>query len=292
MEQVDKLNYNLAYTVENIKSGDSRNVRMYVTEADIIKIRSTLGFITTIKFNDPDEKVEEYIAGIPDLWNIRTSSNNASLYLQPNIPEQKTQTQSLSETGEQVNEVILPTKENNDYWRTNLIVQTNKHTYQFDLNVEDSPNYNYYFVYLQYGTKAQYRAKKEAERQAIVLAKAKEQKAREQAKAQAIIDNEKSKVSTLPKVGNLNYSISVGKNSSSIRPTYAYDDGKRTVLIFSANQTLPSVYVKKTAKSGESKVQVSTRPDKAGNVTVIIAGTRFHSIVLRKGDQVVEIKRN
>jgi type IV secretion system protein VirB9 len=153
--------------------------------------------------------------------------------------------------GEQTNIVEPYAKQ----WNTNLYIQTNKRTYFIDLRLitkTDEMNY-----------KTTYRYKKE---------KSSDQKIK------TLLDRQ-----SVPK--NWQYYLKVNKNSSEIRPSYVYDDGKFTYIGFSLDKSFPTPF--EVDNENESLLNTSTKHD--GNYNVLIIHKLCKMIYLRDGDKLVGI---
>jgi type IV secretion system protein VirB9 len=85
-----------------------------------------------------------------------------------------------------------------------------------------------------------------------------------------------------PVVRNAKYSMQIGKRSSAIAPTSAYDDGRFTYLKFPNNREIPAVFL--VAEDGtESLVNVHVNSD------VVVVQRVAPRLSLRLGKQVVAV---
>jgi len=136
-----------------------------------------------------------------------------------------------NESGEQIefygSSVIQP---NAADWKTNLIITTNKDkVYTFDLELGEINKINYKLTF-NYATPKEKIEKEKAEKELA------EKAAKEKALYKKEIDR-----NTIPR--NWNFAMHVNKDSETITPDYAYDDGVFTYLGFSSTKTIPSVFL-------------------------------------------------
>lgn len=145
---------------------------------------------------------------------------------------------------------------------TNLIVNTNKRTYVFQLSVEPYANQaNTYVLRFNYpDTAAKKRKAAEAQRKQV----------------EYMLDGNYVNVERK----NTNY---WGYGDKAIKPTAMYDDGQFTYLEFNNNDELPTVF-KVTADGSESLVNIHMR----GHTVVVHELAK--EFILRSGNQVLGIE--
>lgn len=142
---------------------------------------------------------------------------------------------------------------------SNLIVVTNERSYSFDLNVlsdnsrtkGDVPEYVIRFQYAE--------------------------NPKDRAASKATIDSKpKTKLATL----NRNYSMQAAKDSDSITPTAAYDDGHFTYIRIPQNREIPAIF-----ERGDDDVETLVNLHVQGDLIVIHRISK--RLVLRLGKEVV-----
>lgn len=140
---------------------------------------------------------------------------------------------------------------------TNLIVVTNKHTYNFNLTV---------------GTKATYYAD-------LLFVYPDELKAKaDAAHAQATLDA--AGAGSAPKAGdNTNFWI---QGSDELQPSRVWDDGRFTYIAFPAGAQLPAVYT-----VGDDGEEVIANPAVDPKTGVLSVPALVKKLVLRRGDKLV-----
>lgn len=235
---------------------DSRMQYLNYNANDVTLIKAKVGFSTVIKFAQ-DERILDIATGFADGWNIKDSNN--VIYLKPITVQQ----------GEAYFEP------NAKDWKTNLLVTTNKYHYAFDLELAEK-NDNAYVIRFSYPNEAR-KKRQEAEKIAKAKAKAKA-KERKQEKINAKLDE-----LTLPR--NWDYFMRLGKNSSIIAPSVAYDDGLRTYFAFEPTTSIPAIFYYEGGK--EMMSNVSTR--KYGKYTLVIVHKTAQRFIFRRGDMAVGV---
>lgn len=184
---------------------------------DVVAITAYIGMSTHIVFS-PDEEIEHVFTGFADGWETTPKGNH--LFIKA-ISAKGTQSY-FDEEGQEVKEEITITPTVRD-WKTNLNVVTNKRNYSFALN-------------LGYGAKG-----KRQNTYRLTFAYPEEEAKRKE------LAFEQSKLSQqlTPEVNakNWNYVMQVGKNSRSIAPIKAFDDGRFTYLTFAQNSEIPAIFI-------------------------------------------------
>ncbi|WP_045394968.1 P-type conjugative transfer protein VirB9 [Vibrio rotiferianus] len=197
-----------------------RNSNIQSTEYhsdDVVAITAYVGMSTHIVLS-PDEKIELVFPGFADGWE--TTPKGHHLFIKA---ISTTGTQSyIDEEGNEVKEEITITPTPSD-WKTNLNVVTNKRNYSFALSLGSGPKgvrENTYRLTFSYPEEEAQRKARESERSELRKQLIPEVKAR-----------------------NWNYIMQVGKNSRSIAPIKAFDDGRFTYLTFAQNSEIPAIFI-------------------------------------------------
>ena len=233
---------------------------------NVVLVRCKVGYVSMIEF-ERDERILNIATGFSAGWEIADKENY--LFIKPKAYAMKTEEQDMTdENGEKIkfqgSTVIQPNEED---WKTNLLVTTNKNrVYKFDLVLasgKKNVNYNIEFAYT---------TKKEEAQKAEQLAK---QKMEFQKEIERI---------NIPR--NWNFVMHVNKDSNSIAPDFAYDDGVFTYLGFSTTKTIPSVFLF-DEKNGESILNTHIKKD--GKYDVLTIHKTAQKILLRSGDKLVGI---
>ena len=197
--------------------------------ADKVRLQLAYGQRTHIEFS-LGEKVTYVSSGDDDAWDVGPAKNIQNhLFIKP--------------IGK------LPT--------TNLIVVTNKRTYNFDLALVKSRDYfaDLLFTYPD-----------------VDQAKA------ESAKAKAWLNA--TRVGSTPKPGdNTNYWL---QGSEALAPSGAWDDGRFTYLVFPPGAELPAMYIE--GDDGEETIAHPSVDPKSGVIAIPLLTKK---IVLRRGDKLV-----
>lgn len=215
---------------------DGRIQTVTYSKNNVIKVTAQVGKAVLIQFED-DERLDGDAAtlgmGDADGWNLAVKGNNI---------------------------IFKPTVEKSD---TNLIVNTNKRTYIFQLNIDNDASNPTYALRFHYPDTAQ--AKRDAD-------KAKQNKAWEVMKGQ----HNRFDV----KITNDNY---WGFGDKAIKPTAVYDDGRFTYFEFANGKDLPTIY-KKLPDGTESLVNKHIKGD-----TVIVHETN-NQFIIRLGHSVLGVE--
>lgn len=244
-------NSSLAIQVPSKSKFDDRMQYLSYNGYNVTQINAKVGYVTTINFS-PDETIIDVVIGFNLGWEAKDSNNK--IFLKP--------------IAYQLNDSII--EPNEKQWVTNLIVTTNKRIYSFDLNlVPETSNNNVYLVNFTYPDEIE-KAKKDN------LLKSKEEE-KEKNVEQALNQF------TQPK--NWDYSMQVGQNSRTIAPDFAYDDGVRTFLGFTADKSIPSVFY----YQGNQEMMSNTSTKITDKYTIIVVHKTAKRFILRSGDQVVGI---
>ncbi len=240
------------YSAQLPKSSSLDN-RMQVQNfnaSDVTIIKAKNGFATAVTFSQ-DEKIIDIAVGFNG-WEV--NDNNNVIYIKPVA------------LGDSDSAIEPRLKE----WDTNLIITTNKRQYAFDLVlVADDSKDHAYLVKFNY-------PHEEAQAKAEKLARANKEK--EQNKLNAELNS-----FTVPR--NWDFYMRVGKNSRSIAPAFAYDDGIRTYLGFDNVASIPAVFY----YQGEEEMMSNTTQKTQGKYTVIIVQKVAERFILRSGDQVIGV---
>ena len=222
--------------------------------SDVVVIHSTVGYISRIVFEKGETIQDGGVgAGFTAGWNLNHKGN--ILYVSP---------QSIRQGDDHPPQQPYPAE-----WNTNIVVATNKRLYDFEVrllpaNYKGREHNVFYRIEFRYPTE-------EA---------AKQQAAMERAEAK-----EAKKARGLPQPRSWDYRASPGKNSTSIMPDMAYDDGRFTYLRFSNNREIPAVYIL-GADGSENKVNMHMHPEEPDVMVIHRVSERM---VLRLGRSVVSI---
>ena len=242
---------------------DSRmqNVNYNALNTTVVNVR--LGFLTTVVFGN-DETVLAAKSGFEGGWDITTEGNKVFITPRPAVQEQEV----INDSGdkERVVRVFEPSPTE---WNTNLFVTSNKRDYSLELKLVSPANRSTPSVF--------------------VLNYLYPDEKRERESSQLKAANEKKLIAQKLEAGeaprNWNYHMRVGKDSQSITPDFAYDDGEKTYLGFAPQKVFPSAFLYVNEK--EQVVNMSVR--QKGNYKIMIIHDLSNSFVLRHGDQVVGI---
>ena len=169
------------------------------------------------------------------------------------------------EEGNAVSEIIIDP--NPSQWRTNLIVTTNVNMYVFELVLNSKEKvYKLSFTYPQ----------KELENI---------QKLQDELKKQIEEDRLDTSLNRVSTPRNWDFYMKVNKESESITPNFAYDDGVFTYLGFDNTKTFPAVFAYELGKESI----LNTHIKKDGNYDVLVIHKTLPKILLRSGNKVVGI---
>ncbi|MCD8212657.1 MAG: P-type conjugative transfer protein VirB9 [Campylobacter sp.] len=251
---------------------DKRITHALYNADDVVLVKCKDGFVSVIEF-DIDERVINIATGFNDGWEVIDKEN--FLFVKPKAYVVKTNEQSLiDEDGKKIDlggqSVIQPDNEN---WRTNLIVTTNKNKiYTFDLILTDEKDVNYKLTF-NYTTPKQ-QAKKARDEKALA-----EKIAKEEAEFKTELDR-----NNIPR--NWDFVMHVNKDSETIAPDFAYDDGVFTYLGFKSTKTIPSVFL--YDETNKESI-LNTHLKKDGKFDVVVIHKTAGKILLRSGDKLVGI---
>ncbi|MDG6896496.1 P-type conjugative transfer protein VirB9 [Actinobacillus delphinicola] len=233
---------------------DSHMQSINYNGADVTAIKAKDGYVTAISFGK-DELVNDIAVGFDRGWQVVDSQN--TIYLKP---------VAISE-----NDVVI--EPNPKDWNTNLLVTTNKNHYAFNLIlVPAKAENNAYFMMFKYPEEI-----KKLKKDQLLLAQ-------QESESQKI--NAELNQFTVPK--NWDYVMKVGKDSRTIAPTFAYDDGVRTYLGFKSETSIPAVFY----YQGNQEMMSNTSQKKQGQFSVVVIHKTAKRFILRSGNQVVGIINN
>lgn len=249
---------------------DSRMQQVDYNAANTTVVNATLGFLTTIVFNR-DETVLAARSGFESGWDVSIEGNKVFISPRPAAQEQEI----INESGvkERVTKLFEPSPAE---WKTNLFVTTNKRDYSLELNLfrsGDTKRSPAFVVSYQYPEEIRERDKQ------LQLAHAQTMKAAQDKSDIA----QKLEAGQAPR--NWDYFMRVGKESQTITPDFAYDDGERTYLGFVPHKIFPSAFL--YINGQEQVVNMSSR--QKGNYKIMVIHSLSNHFVLRYGDQVVGI---
>lgn len=239
---------------------------------DVVLIKCKEGYVSIIEF-EKDERILNIATGFSDGWEVMDKDNY--LFIKPKSYVMKAEEQNMSdENGEKVefygSSVIQP---NPTDWKTNLIITTNKDKiYTFDLELGEANKINYKLAF-NYITPKEQLDKAQAQKEIA------EKQAKEKAEYQKEIER-----NTIPR--NWNFVMHVNKDSQTIAPDFAYDDGVFTYLGFSSTKTIPSVFLYDEVNK-ESILNNHIKKD--GKYDVIVIHKTAENILLRSGNKLVGI---
>lgn len=239
---------------------------------DVVLIKCKEGYVSIIEF-EKDERILNIATGFSDGWEVMDKDNY--LFIKPKSYVMKAEEQNMSdENGEKVefygSSVIQP---NPTDWKTNLIITTNKDKiYTFDLELGEANKINYKLAFNYITPKEQ-----------LDKAKAQKEIAEKQAKEKAEYQKEIER-NTIPR--NWNFVMHVNKDSQTIAPDFAYDDGVFTYLGFSSTKTIPSVFLYDEVNKENI---LNNHIKKDGKYDVIVIHKTAEKILLRSGNKLVGI---
>lgn len=233
---------------------------------NVVLVRCKVGYVSMIEF-EKDERILNIATGFLAGWEISDKDNY--LFIKPKAYAINTAEQDMTdENGDKIKfqgSTIIQPNEND--WKTNLLVTTNKNrVYHFDLVLANNKNNVNYKVEFAYATQ-----KDELENKQKIA----EQKAE--------LKKELERVN-IPR--NWNFVMHVNKDSQSIAPDFAYDDGVFTYLGFSTIKTIPSVFLF-DKKNKESILNTHIKKD--GKYDVLVIHKTAEKILLRSGDKLVGV---
>ncbi|KAE8175739.1 MULTISPECIES: P-type conjugative transfer protein VirB9 [Photobacterium] len=238
---------------------------------NVVQVTAYRGRVTEITFS-ADEKVEQVVTGFSEGWEIIPHGNR--VYLKARSIEGETITTSTDTNGQvqtQKNSVTVQPTPNR--WHTNLLVNTNLHSYAFNLKLgwgKSGFRQSTYQLVFQYPQQiaalqlAQRKAQQEKEKQALAL---------------------KTIANTHLSSMNPNYTMQIGENSRDIAPIQAYDNGRFTYFTFAPNSPIPAIFTE-TGTGQEELVNQVVNPQHPSTVIVHRVAKQW---VLRLGQEVVGI---
>ena len=233
---------------------------------NVVLIRCKVGYVSMVEF-EKDERILNIATGFLAGWEISDKDNY--LFIKPKAYAINTAEQDMTdENGDKIKfqgSTIIQPNEND--WKTNLLVTTNKNrVYHFDLVLANNKNNVNYRVEFAYTTqKDELKIKQKI------------------AKQKAELKKELERVN-IPR--NWNFVMHVNKDSQSITPDIAYDDGVFTYLGFSTTKTIPSAFLF-DKKNKESILNTHIKKD--GKYDVLVIHKTAKQILLRSGDKLVGI---
>lgn len=180
--------FSFAEQLPHSRGADNRIQSVNYNPDDVVRINARVGIATHIVLN-PDEEYQTHAFGDSEAWNLAGFNNN--IFIKPKV----------------INGA------------TNLVVITNKRTYNF---VVDDTKKNTYQVKFNYPD--------EVRKKAELLAKANDKN----------FELNQLKNRFVNKTINLAYKM---KGTSSIAPINVWDDGSFTYFKYGNNVDLPSIYV-------------------------------------------------
>ena len=237
---------------------------------NVFQVTAYRGMATEITFS-PSEKINQVVTGFSDGWQILTAGNHLFIKAKSVQGTTTTTTDNNGQLQTQQNNVMIqPTPYR---WNTNLLVNTNLHSYAFNLKLGwgnaglRNNTYNLVFKYPQ-------------EELALQLAQMKASVAKEQQSLnlKALANSDSTYV-------NANYSMQIGKDSQVIAPVQAYDNGRFTYFTFAPNSPIPAVFIQ-TGTGQEELVNQQTSPKHPDTVIVHRIAKQW---VFRLGQEVVGI---
>ena len=254
---------NVLFAIDIPKSTlfDKRVVYTNFNKDDVFQIFAKNGYTTVIQFAE-DERILDMASGFSSGWDIQDRRN--FVFIKPKSYESNF---AVDELGETINKKMIIDPNQND-WKTNLIVLTNKREYVFnlDLNIDKNSYFKFTFKYPEdelYKKQQQNKLKKEF---------LEENEIKEELNRTAI-----------PR--NWDYYMNQNKDSENISPTFAYDDGQFTYLGFNNTKDIPSVFLYENDKESI----LNTHIKKDGNYDVLVIQKTAKQFVLRSGDRIVGI---
>ncbi|CAG9470541.1 type IV secretion system protein VirB9, putative [Campylobacter upsaliensis] len=228
----------------------------------VFRIASANGYVSVVEFSK-DERIINTATGFSQGWELTDKGN--LLFIKPKAYTTKYIHSENPEEGNAISEIIVDP--NPAEWKTNLIVTTNLNMYVFDLVLNSKEKvYKLSFSYPQ----------KELENVQKLQAELKKQIEEDK------IDTSLNRVS-VPR--NWDFYMKVNKESESIAPNFAYDDGVFTYLGFDNTKTFPAVFAYELGKESI----LNTHIKKIGNYDVLVIHKTLPKILLRSGEKVVGI---
>ena len=254
---------NVLFAIDIPKSTlfDKRIVYTNFNKDDVFQISAKNGYTTVIQFAE-DERILDMASGFSSGWDIQDRRN--FVFIKPKSYESNF---AVDELGETINKKMIIDPNQND-WKTNLIVLTNKREYVFNLDLNIDKNSYFKFTF-KYPEDELYK---------------KQQK--DKLKKEFLEENEiKEELNRTAIPRNWDYYMNQNKDSENISPTFAYDDGQFTYLGFNNTKDIPSVFLYENDKESI----LNTHIKKDGNYDVLVIQKTAKQFVLRSGDRIVGI---
>lgn len=239
---------------------DKRIQSLNYNAENVTQIKAKTGYVTAINFSD-DEVISNISIGFNAGWEVTESVNKLFIKAVAYKYDNKN--------------IIEPYS---DEWNTNMLVTTNKRFYVFNLTLtelnEEEQKDNAFLVAFNYPLEKKKEIDTKLKEQTELLIKQKQD---------AYVKNLLNHSSA--SMRNWNYFMQVGKNSQSITPDFAYDDGVRTFLGFSSDKKVPAVF----GYEGEQEVMTNISTRNMDKYIIILVHNTYERLILRSGDQVVGI---
>jgi type IV secretion system protein VirB9 len=241
-------------------SADQRITYQNYSEKDVVKIYTKDGYVTTLDL-DKSERVIDMFTGFTDGWDL--TDKGSFVFIKPKA--------FLG------GDTIITPKSPD--WNTNLIITTTKRVYALDLILveKQQPIYKVTFSYPN---------EEELKNQQTVTAQENHRKQQEILKKQQ--EDEEYITDQLDKLNsprNWNLFMKVNKNSQSVAPVFAYEDGLFTYLGFDNTKSIPSVYL---WENGKESI-LNTHMKEQGEYQILVVHKVAPKIILRAGEKVVGI---
>lgn len=248
----------LALDVPNKSMLDERIQYLNYNANNITLINAKVGYVSAINFSK-DETVKNVAIGFNLGWEIVDSGN--TIYLKP------VSYQGGSGSAPAVEPVPAD-------WKTNLLVETNKRFYVFELQLlDDTQENNAFFVNFKYPQDE--KDEKEKSRQ-LAFEQANKEKIEKQID-QGLSYNYNTK--------NYDYFMQIGDLADEITPDFAFDDGVRTYFGFSSIKKIPAIF----GYEGEVETMTNTSVKNTKKFAIIVVHNVYKKLILRSGEQVVGI---
>lgn len=251
-----------ALEIPQISKYDKKITYAVFNAHQVFRIASANGYVSVIEFGK-DERIINTATGFSEGWELADKGN--LLFIKPKAYTTKYIHSENPEEGNAISEIIIDP--NPSQWRTNLIVTTNMNMYVFELALNSKEKvYKLSFTYPQ----------KELENI---------QKLQDELKKQIEEDRLDTSLNRVSTPRNWDFYMKVNKESESIAPNFAYDDGVFTYLGFDNTKTFPAVFAYELGKESI----LNTHIKKDGNYDVLVIHKILPKILLRSGNKVVGI---
>lgn len=227
-------------------SADARIRSVVYNEDEVVGLYAKQGMAAHVVFAEGEE-VLDIASGFGDGWEFKNRRNH--LYLKP---------RSARATGE--TQGMIPPQPGK--WNTNLLVTTNRRVYTFQLVLVGASD-----------DRAAYRVTFRYPRDDAAAAKAAQE-----------AELTRSRLEARKVVRNTSYTMQIGRRSSAIAPTSAYDDGTFTYLTFPNNREIPAVFL-----VADDKDATETLVNTHFNNDVLVIHRVAPQFVLRLGSQAVSV---